>query len=177
MIARDLVILAVAVVAASQIPKLLPPMRTAGSAAVVEPASAAPAAAAAAAAAPKIPGSFTLEANSGGHFIGTFQLNGRAVTGLVDTGATFIALNEKTARQLGFTGNSLDFRYAVNTANGPAQAAHVMLDRVEIGSVRAQGVEAFVLNDEALSDTLIGMSFLKKLKSYSVEDGKMVLKQ
>lgn len=171
MIARDLVILAVAVVAASQIPKLLPPVRTADSASVVQAVSAAPAPS------PQMPGSYTLEAGANGHFSGTFQLNGRAITGLVDTGATFVAMNEKTARQLGFTGNSLDFRYAVNTANGPAPAANVVLDRVEIGSVRAQGVEAFVLKDDALSGTLIGMSFLKKLKSYSVEDGKMVLKQ
>ena len=171
MIARDVVFLAVAAVAVSQIPKLLPPMRTAGSAAVVETASASPAAAL------SLPGTFTLDAGTNGHFSGSFQLNGRTVTGLVDTGATFVAMNEKTARQLGFTGNSLDFRYAVNTANGPAPAANVVLDRVEIGSVRTQGVEAFVLKDDALSGTLIGMSFLKKLKSYSVENGKMVLKQ
>lgn len=166
MSARDLVLLAVAAVAASQIPKLLPPIHRTETAAVATPAKAA-----------TPTGSVTLRANGDGHFTGAFQLNGRTVTGLVDTGATFVAMNEKTARDLGFTGNTLDFRYAVNTANGPAQAASVVLDRVEIGPVRARSVDAFVLKDDALSQTLIGMSFLKKLKSYAVENGQMVLKQ
>lgn len=170
MLVRDLALLAIGVVAASQVPKLMPAFERGqpAAAAMVEKASTRPAI---------IPGSFTLEADRSGHFNGTFQLNGRAVTGLVDTGATFVALNEKTARQLGFTGNALDFRYAVNTANGPAPAAHVVLDRVEIGGLKTFDVEAFVLRDEALDGTLVGMSFLRKLKSYSVEDGKMIMKQ
>lgn len=169
MIARDLFLLAIGVVAASQVPKLLV-LPTAKPAAVETQV-------ATTAAIPSPPGKYTLDANPSGHFIGTFRLNGRSVTGLVDTGATFVAMNETTARTMGFTGNTLDFRYAVNTANGPAQAAHVMLDRVEIGGLRAQSVEAFVLKDEALDGTLIGMSFLKKLKSYGVENGRMVMQQ
>nr|WP_316651417.1 TIGR02281 family clan AA aspartic protease [uncultured Gellertiella sp.] len=170
MIMRDLVLLTIGLVAASQVPKLLPPMDAGKPAAVVEKVSTH-------GKAPVSNGSYTLDANRAGHFNGTFTLNGKSVSGLVDTGATFVAMNEKTARQLGFNGNTLDFRYAVNTANGPAQAAHVVLDRIEIGGLRAEDVEAFVLKDEALDGTLIGMSFLKKLKSFSVENGKMVLKQ
>ena len=49
--------------------------------------------------------------------------------------------------------------------------------RADQRGVRAEGVEAFVLKDKALDGTLIGMSFLRKLKSYSVENGSMVLKQ
>lgn len=168
MIARNLFLVTIGAVAMSQIPKLM-----------VTPSElpARAAAATAEAALPVTPGSYSITANEAGHFQDSFRLNGRSVNGLVDTGATFVAMNESVARQLGFTGNSLDFRYAVNTANGPAQAAHVVIDRVEIGSLRAQGVEAFVLKDNALTGTLIGMSFLRKLKSYSVEDGKMVLRQ
>jgi aspartyl protease family protein len=52
-----------------------------------------------------------------------------------------------------------------------------MLDRVEIGGIRVRDVEAFVLKDEALSSTLVGMSFLKKLASYAVADGSLSMKQ
>lgn len=168
MMVRNLFLVVVGAVAMSQVPKLM----VVPSAPVAEVQAAklqAPA--------PVIPGSYSISANAAGHFVDAFRLNGRTVEGVVDTGATFVAMNESTARELGFTGNGLDFRYAVNTANGPAQAAHVVLDRVEIGSLRTQSVEAFVLKDDALDGTLIGMSFLRKLKSFSVEDGKMMLRQ
>lgn len=168
MIVRNLFFVMVGAVAISQVPKLMvmpsEPTAQVQMAKVAEPEKI-------------IPGSFSIPANEAGHYEAAFRLNGRSVTGLVDTGATFIAMNESTARQLGFTGNGLDFRYAVNTANGPAQAAHVVLDRVEIGSLKAQSVEAFVLKDDALKGTLIGMSFLRKLKSFSVEGDNMVLRQ
>lgn len=122
-------------------------------------------------------GTMRLQADAQGHYTGNFKINGKPVQGLIDTGATYVALNESLARRLGFSGNQLDFRYAVNTANGQTKAAHVMLDRIEIGGIRVRGVEAFVLKDEALSGTLVGMSFLQKLASYSVADGSLSLKQ
>ena len=86
-----------------------------------------------------------------------------------------MAINESTARKLGFGANSLDFRYSVNTANGKTSAAHVVLDRIEIGTVRVREVDAFVLRDDALGDTLVGMSFLKKLRSYQVKGNSLTL--
>jgi aspartyl protease family protein len=123
------------------------------------------------------PGSVVLRADRRGHFNGSFRLNGRTVDGMVDTGASLIAINETTARKLGFGANRLDFRHIVNTANGRAEAAYVVLDRVEIGGVRVRDVDAFVMRDKALSSTLIGMSFMKKLKSYRVENGSLKLIQ
>ncbi len=122
-------------------------------------------------------GSMRLQADAQGHYSGDFRINGKPVQGMIDTGATFVALNETLARRLGYTANQLDFRYAVNTANGQTKAAHVTLDRVEIGGIRVRDVEAFVLRDDALSSTLVGMSFLQKLASYSVADGALNLKQ
>ncbi|TCL72000.1 TIGR02281 family clan AA aspartic protease [Rhizobium sp. BK251] len=122
-------------------------------------------------------GSVRLEPDARGHYTGSFKINGKPVDGLIDTGATYVALNESTARRLGFSGNQLDFRYAVNTANGETKAAHVTLDRIEIGSIKVRGVEAFVLKDAALSGTLVGMSFLQKLASYTVADGSLSLSQ
>jgi aspartyl protease family protein len=122
-------------------------------------------------------GTMRLQADAQGHYTGDFRINGKAVQGMIDTGATYVALNESLARRLGYTANQLEFRYAVNTANGQTKAAHVTLDRVEIGGIRVRSVEAFVLKDDALSSTLVGMSFLQKLASYSVADGSLSLKQ
>lgn len=118
-----------------------------------------------------------LTADARGHFQATFRLNGKPVEGLVDTGASSVAINETTAKRLGFSANSLDFRYAINTANGTTKGALVKLDRVEIGSIRVSSVDAMVLKDEALSGTLIGMSFLKQLSSFQVADGSLKLIQ
>lgn len=110
-----------------------------------------------------------------GHFTGLFTINGRKEAGMVDTGASMVAINVSTAQRLGIDRAGLDFRYAVDTANGKARAAYVRLDRIEIGPVRIEHVGAMVLEDKALSGTLVGMSFLKGLSSYRVEGGKMHL--
>lgn len=119
--------------------------------------------------------SAVIGADDDGHFTGAFSINGRKEPGLVDTGASMVAINVSTAQRLGFAKADLDFRYAVDTANGKARAAYVRLDRIEIGPVGIDNVGAMVLDDKALSETLIGMSFLKGLTSYKVEGGKLHL--
>jgi aspartyl protease family protein len=116
-----------------------------------------------------VSGQTVLTMGPGGHYQGTFKMNGKPVDAMVDTGASTVAINVSTARRLGFSPAALDFRYEVSTANGAIKAAHVILDRVEIGSIRVQDVDAFVLSDQALSSTLVGMSFMSKLKSYTAE--------
>jgi aspartyl protease family protein len=71
--------------------------------------------------------------------------------------------------------NSLDFKYPVSTANGRTKAAYIKLDRVELGNIRVRDVEAYVMKNEALSTTLIGMTFLRKLSSFKVENGTLKL--
>jgi len=171
---RVIVIAAIAAAIATQVPPLLhaPAGDTETPAATLATQEAEPVALT-----PAASGTVQLQADERGHYAGTFRLNGKSIDGLIDTGATYVAINESTARRLGFSGNGLDFKYAVNTANGQTKAAHISLDRMEIGTIRVHDVEAFVLRDTALSGTLVGMSFLKKLDSYRVADGTLQLKQ
>jgi aspartyl protease family protein len=118
-----------------------------------------------------------LAADARGHFLADFKLNGRRVEALVDTGATAVAINASTARRIGLSLKSSDFRHSVNTANGETRAAAVMIDRIEIGRVHVENIEAVVLDDKALSGTLIGMSFLKRLDRFEVENGALLLVQ
>jgi aspartyl protease family protein len=94
---------------------------------------------------------------------------------MVDTGATFVTMNEADARSLGYGGNDLRFRYEVMTANGKVKAARVILKSVEIGTVQVRNVDALVVRGKQLQFPLIGMSFMKKLSSYSAENDEMRL--
>ena len=121
--------------------------------------------------------SYGIKADSSGHYRADFRLNGRPVDALIDTGATLIAINRSTARRLGVNLTNSDFKHEVKTANGVTRAAATMLETVEIGRIRVRDVQAVVLEDQALSGTLVGMSFLSRLSGYKVEYGELVLEQ
>lgn len=118
-----------------------------------------------------------LAADARGHFSADFRLNGRSVPAMVDTGASVVAINETTARRIGIRLSPSDFTGSARTANGTTKAAGVTIERIEIGRVEFRDVQAVVLEDEALSHTLIGMSFLSRLTRYGVEGGAMVLEE
>jgi aspartyl protease family protein len=94
---------------------------------------------------------------------------------MVDTGATFVTMNESDARSLGYGGNDLTFKYEVMTANGKIKAARVLLRSIEIGTVSVRNVDALVVRGKQLTNPLVGMSFMKKLSSYSAENNQMRL--
>jgi aspartyl protease family protein len=96
---------------------------------------------------------------------------------LIDTGATVVAINASTARRIGIVLTPSDFTHSVVTANGETKAAAATIDTVRIGKIYIDKVPAVVLEDSALSGTLVGMSFLKRLSKYEVENGAMILQQ
>lgn len=119
----------------------------------------------------------SIEVGPQGHFNAEFKLNGRAIPAMVDTGATLVAINLTTARRIGIPVAQHDFKYSVTTANGRARAASAVIDRLQIGRITVENVEAMVLDDKALAGTLIGASFLNRLAKYQVEGGKLLLMQ
>lgn len=118
-----------------------------------------------------------IQADKAGHFRTELRFNGRKVEGLIDTGATLVAMNETTARKVGVTAPRSAFKHEVNTANGKTKAAVVRIDTVEIGRIRVADVDAVVLEDEALSGILVGMSLLRQLARFEVKDGTLLLEQ
>ncbi|SIT56294.1 conserved hypothetical protein [Mesorhizobium prunaredense] len=118
-----------------------------------------------------------IAADARGHFTSAFKLNGRQVDGMIDTGATLVAINSSTARRIGVSLNASDFKHQVNTANGAIKAALVTVDRLQIGKITVDGVQAVVLDDKALRTNLIGLSFLQRLEKYQVENGALLLVQ
>jgi aspartyl protease family protein len=114
-------------------------------------------------------------ADARGHFITTAEIEHTAITVLVDTGASFVALSYEDAEQAGLAPRTLTYDVPINTANGRVEAARVVLDRVEIGNVLVRDVEGIVLPRGAYAGTLLGMSFLNKLSRFKVENGTLFL--
>ena len=112
-----------------------------------------------------------LKADSRGHFIVQAEINGRDIWVMVDTGATAVALSYEDAKEAGLRPGSLDFNIPITTANGVGMAARVKLDRVEIDGVRVYDVDGMVLPEGALRGSLLGMSYLSRLRSFRIEDG------
>ena len=88
-----------------------------------------------------------------------------------------IALNESSAARFGLRPSRGDYKATVTTANGTIKAAPTRLMMVDIGGIVLHDVDAMVLPDEALSENLLGLSFLSRLKRFEYANGKMVLEQ
>ena len=119
----------------------------------------------------------TIPRDKRGHFQVNARVDGRQVDFMVDTGASVIALTATSAARLGIRPNARDFTAQVKTANGMARAARTELNRVEIDGVVVRNVAALVMPDEALSENLLGLSFLSKLRRFEYANGKLVLEQ
>jgi aspartyl protease family protein len=117
-----------------------------------------------------------INASSHGQFLASADINNRSIEVLVDTGASAVALSFEDAERIGLRPKSLKYDVQVHTANGIGMAARVKLREVEIDSVRVSDVDGLVLQPGALRGTLLGMSFLSRLRSFSIESGKLVLK-
>ena len=112
-----------------------------------------------------------------GHFQVDGRIDGRRLSFMVDTGATVIALMASDAARLGIHPAQREFVTEVKTANGSVRAAPMRLDMVEIGDLVVRDVPALVLPDGALSDNLLGLSFLSRLRRFEYSGGQLVLEQ
>jgi aspartyl protease family protein len=117
------------------------------------------------------PSTHTLVYRAGplGHVVLTASVNGAPVRFLVDTGASTVALSLADARSAGINPNALAFDKTTTTANGVARVAPVMLREIRIEQLSVENVPAVV--DANLSGSLLGMSFLSRLKSFEMREG------
>jgi aspartyl protease family protein len=121
--------------------------------------------------------SLSIPRDARGHFLTEGRIDGQRIGFMVDTGATVVALNQKSAARFGLRPNRSDYNTTVQTANGTIKAARTRLAMVELGGIVVRDVDAMVLPDEALSENLLGASFLSKLKRYEYANGRLVLEQ
>jgi aspartyl protease family protein len=112
-----------------------------------------------------------------GHFSVDARVDGRRIGFMVDTGASVIALTTSDAARLGIRPAPRDFTVQVRTANGTVRAARTRLGRVEVGGLVVRDVDALIAPDAALSENLLGLSFLTRLRRFEYTGGKLVLEQ
>ncbi|HEY8595178.1 MAG TPA: TIGR02281 family clan AA aspartic protease [Devosiaceae bacterium] len=113
-------------------------------------------------------GSVTIARSFGGAFHVNATIDGTPVRLIFDTGASAVVLTAEDARAAGIDTSSLRFTVPVQTANGMSRAAVVRLDSIKIGDITRGGIRAFVVEDGSLHTSLLGMSFLETLSSYTV---------
>src|SRR6478752_6574424 len=121
--------------------------------------------------------SLNISRDGRGHFQTEGRIDGQRVGFMVDTGASVIALNETSAARIGVRPSQNDYDATVTTANGKVKAARTRLAMVDVGGLIVRDVDALVLPDEALSENLLGLSFLSKLKRFEFANGRMMLEQ
>ena len=101
-----------------------------------------------------------------GQFMAKARANGAKINMIIDTGASTIVLTPSDAARAGIKPEALRYSVPVQTANGTSFAAPVRLTNVSIGPVSIDNIEALVTKPGALRDSLLGMSFLNRLRSY-----------
>jgi aspartyl protease family protein len=108
-----------------------------------------------------------------GHVFLDAVVNGAPVRFLVDTGASLVTLRPADARAAGLSPRQLAFDERASTANGFVRMAAVSLREIRLGQLSIGDIPAAVI--ENLNVSLLGMSFLSRLHSYEMRDGRLTI--
>ena len=117
-----------------------------------------------------------IRGRSDGHFVVKTQVNGVSLTMLVDTGASTVVLKPVDAQKLGIDMDRLVYSERVQTANGTTYAAPVRLRNLTLGRISRDNVDALVAKPGALKENLLGMSFLRRLRSIEITTDMLTLR-
>lgn len=112
-----------------------------------------------------------------GHYWARTVVNRKAsVDFMVDTGASTVAITQSDARKMGFDPDELDYIWEIRTAGGLTHGASVRIDSIKVGQVEVKNVSAMVMREE-LTQSLLGMSFLRELYSYEFRGDRLIIRQ
>jgi aspartyl protease family protein len=111
----------------------------------------------------------------GGEFLVIGDANATTVKFLVDTGASDIVLSPDDAQRIGIDVSKLRFDRTYETANGEGQGAAYTLDSLQIGPLKLFNVPVSI-NGAKMRNSLLGMSFLERMKSFEFRGRKLYLR-
>lgn len=111
-----------------------------------------------------------------GHFMVDTAVDGRRLTMLVDTGASIVALTSEDAARAGIRPYPREYNRRVSTANGEVAVAPVRIREMRVGEITVRDVDAVVMPPGRLGTSLLGMSFLRQLRSFGIADGRLTLR-
>jgi aspartyl protease family protein len=113
--------------------------------------------------------------SDGGSFRVYGKINETTVKFLIDTGASDIVLSPADARRLGFDFSTLKFDHPYESANGIGQGATAVVEKLSVGNIELANVPVSI-NGAEMSSSLLGMAFLKRLKSFNVSGRTLILR-
>jgi aspartyl protease family protein len=124
-------------------------------------------------------GEVRIPAGPDGHYWTQAEINGSRIRpAVVDTGASRVVLTYEDAATAGVFPLPADFTVPVRTANGIARMAATRLQRVQIGELVVDRVDALVAERGALATSLLGMSFLSRLGGgFEAAGGALILRR
>ena len=103
----------------------------------------------------------TVRAGDDGHFYALLTVNGKSIRGMIDTGASVVALNADAAAELGID-FSQGLQSTTGTANGAMDNRIVTVPALAVAGVGMDNVQVSCCINSAVS--LIGMSFLSRVR-------------
>lgn len=109
-------------------------------------------------------------AGHNGHYFAPLTINGVTATGMIDTGASAIAMSTEMARKFGIDALPGTDNKGI-TANGVIATKNVVVPELDVSGIKMRDV---VVSIGINSGVLIGMSFLKRL-SITMKPGMMTI--
>lgn len=135
----------------------------------------APVAVTAAAAEPvDVPVETVIRPDNRGHFFAFAEVDGEMTKFLVDTGADMVALTIDDARRARVKFDPAQFEVVARGASGDVMGQRVMIDDIVLDGKRVRDVHAAVIED--LDVSLLGQSYLRKLRSVHLTGNEMRLR-
>ena len=116
-----------------------------------------------------------LTESSGGNFFIYGEANGVRVRFLIDTGASDTVLSPSDAMSLGIQAADLDFSRVYQTANGMGRGAPHTLESLSIGPISIPSMPVSI-NETEMSSSLLGMTFLRRLRSFEIQGRRLILR-
>lgn len=109
-----------------------------------------------------------------GHYWLQVEVNGNPVRFMIDSGASFTAINATTAAETGVQVDANGYPVILSTANGRVAAKRGLVKSLRVGPHVITDHQVVV--SENFGDTnVLGMNFLDNMQSWKVEANMMVL--
>lgn len=119
-------------------------------------------------------GEMKLHPRADGHFYIEGRINGERILFMIDTGASYTMLSQSSADRVGLIIPPDAKKTLFSTANGTTAGLAATVSEMRIGELEVENLQVYV-NQGSIDTNLLGMNFLQKLSSYSVENGVMTL--
>lgn len=107
------------------------------------------------------PQTVILKMNRSGHYVAPGKINQVAVTFLLDTGATDVAIPENLAKRMNLKKGN---RTMSQTANGIVRSYSTVIDEISLGGIELYNIKATIFPGMPGGEVLLGMSFLRHLE-------------